>query len=238
MTYTTPGPSDVPDYYTVSLQAGTQVDAETIGPTAASAFGVPFYVGNTPSITIYAEISCTEGWAFRVNWSLLDSSASLLAPEENYTGYGNCVVVNTIPVLGPWCVLEVFSGDGPVVTAVVEATSSLSTARGSVTRYNNALCIDQVTVIPGLTETTYPGLYLTPGLYQFYFQPQSAFNGQAYFQASSDGSIGGRLASVQTLAALATFDGQLVVGNMQPALVVNNLGAGAVSFYASLVGPV
>ncbi len=239
MTYSTPSAQGTPDFYDSTPHPGVLIDTETIGPTAGSANGAPFYVGNVPSMTIYAAMTCTEGWSLRVNWSLTDATGAPVTPVENYTGYGDCVVVNTIPVLAPWVFFTVVSADGPNATGVVEVFTAATTVRGSVTRYLNALCLDEVGgSVAGSSSADFYGSYLTPGLYQYYFQPQVAFNGQAYWQAASDGSIGGRLAGVQTLAQYATFAGQLVVGNMQPSLHIINSAAGVFTFDASLIGPV
>jgi hypothetical protein len=238
VTYDTGLPPGTPDFAQPYGQPGIQIDKETIGPTNTQVFGTPFYVGNTYAMTFYAAITCTQGWALRVNWSLVNGTGSLVTPIENYTGFGNCVVVNTIPVLAPWCVFEVFSGDVTPTSAAIEVYTAAANSRGAVTRYLNALCIDQQGVaVAGGTSADFYGTYLTPGQYQYYLQVADAWTGQAYFQAASDGSIAGRLSGVQNLNINGTFAGQLIVGNMQPSLHITNTGGGASHFTASLIGP-
>jgi hypothetical protein len=237
VTYSTPGPSGNPDYYTTPTQAGTQL-LNMSGSTSTSVTLPSFYVGNTSAITIFAQmIPATDEWNLQVNWSLTEVSTGSTLQSSYYYGDDTVVVVDSVLVQGPWCSLVVQSNSGTLLTYEIIVSSSFATARASAPVLSQYPPIATTTSCPASATTRLPARYLAPGLYTWEFDCTAALTGEFILAGTYGQTFYGRMAGQANPAASTYYSGQVVVMGIEPCFFVVNNGAAPVTVNANLIGP-
>jgi hypothetical protein len=236
MTVSTPQPIDKPDWTSAVPFAGDLLQSELVLLDGVISGGS--FVGENSGYTFLCTIGTAgSGWRLILLEGSERDGGSYFTTMETYEGFGECVILDTLPVASPWVsfLVEDDGGGNGTLTLV----TSLQTVRGANRHVNGSSCMHEETAAaPKMSTTSIYGGFLSPGLYNYYMYTAAGLAaGQLQFVGLDH--LGNPYPFVRQTNPPAFFEayGQLIVGNFQPVFQVVNVTASDVTFNCDLTGP-
>lgn len=238
MSIDTPGPSGNPDWYSVPGFAGNVLVNALGGPVSNQSWG-PFYVGDANSVYFTQQVSSIGvNYSFEVFWGTSQTLGVGNLFGEVYQGTATCAIIDALPVVAPYVSFQLVASGGNV-NFNLQAVSCQANAQGAVGNLSSRACIAVDSQNgPAGTTTSFPGAFLSPGTYSYSIFAVSALTGQLRIAGVPNGGTNSTLVRIISPAGLTSYNGLLVVGDIQPVFQINNTGAGAATASCSLTGPI
>jgi hypothetical protein len=158
---------------------------------------------------------------------------------EEYSGVDVCTVLDNLPVLTPFVSFRFQCPHNvPNIEFELFAFTSIASKRQPIHHIDGGkvLQVEAGTALAG-KETTVPGVFLAPGLYQWSYYTADPLTGQLQFVGIDYNSVKYPLTRLTDPPAFTQDFGQLIVSNLQVFFQVENTGLTDITFNCALVGP-
>lgn len=205
--------------------------------SGATVYAGPIYLANAPST--YLSLAMTgSNWSLQVSWQTSDAGFAInQVGYEIYQGVNSCQIVTMVPTVAPVLYLALSPAFGSATaTANGYVTVGTGNKRGSplISQFGTGIDVQARSLAAAATDNWYSAIH-SPGPNQWSFSVSANMTGSAWLAGNTLASPTGTLARIVNPQAGAIYAGTCLVGGYQPMWRVNNAGASAVTYYASLI---
>jgi hypothetical protein len=226
-----------PDWTSGQAFIGEPLASPALTSTAAATvYAGPIYLANAPSTYLQVAMTGTN-WSLQVSWQTSDAGFAVnQVGYEIYQGVGSCSIVTMVPTVAPVLYLALSPAYGSA-TCTANGTITVGTGnkRGAPLLSSFGLGIDtQARSLAAAGTDSWYSSILAPGPATWSFSVASGMTGTALLSGNTLTSPVGVLARIVNPTVGAVYGGTVNTGGYQPMWRVNNTGASAVTYYASL----